>query len=385
MLVLAGMLGVFLAVDLLLFYVFWELMLVPMYFLIGLWGHEDRVQAAVKFFLFTQLSGLLMLLAILALYLAHGRATGVYTFDLPALLGTPLSGPAGALADAGLPRRLRGEAAGGAAAHLAAGRAHPGAHGRQRGPGGADAEDRGVRADPLRHAAVPRGGGPLHPGDSVLAVAGILYGAFLAFAQTRPQAPGRLHQRQPPGFVLLGIFAGSLPAYQGAVLGMICHGLSTGALFVLAGSLQERLHTRDLERMGGFWATAPSLGGMMLLFALASLGLPGLGNFVAEFLVLLGAWRAYPGATVAAAAGLVGATVYALALLQRTVYGPLPRGTPAAGAEDGGLRVVDLVPRELAVTAAMGAALVWLGLFPQPVLDAATWVRAVLPMPGGAP
>ena len=224
---------------------------------------------------------------------------------------------------------------------------------------------------------------PLFPGAAArwtpfflaLAVAGILYGAFQSFGQRDLKRLIAYTSVSHLGFVLLGIFAGGRMAYQGAVLEMLCHGLSTGALFVLAGSLQERLHTRDLGRMGGFWSSAPSLGGSLLLFALASLGLPGLGNFVAELLVLLGAWQASPGLTAAAAAGLVGAAVYALALLQRTVLGPLPR--------DGG--VADLAPRELGLAAVMGAALLWLGLFPQPVLEASTWLGGALPLLGGVP
>ncbi len=374
MLVLVGVLGVFWAMDLLLFYVFWEVMLIPMFFLIYLWGHENRTYAAVKFFLFTQLSGLLMLLAILALYITHGRATGTFTFDLSELLGTPLPLPAATLMMLGFFAAF--------AVKLPVVPLHtwlPDAHTQAPTAGSVVLAGLMLKTGayglirfviPLFPEAVARA----TPAILVLAVVGILYGAFQSFGQRDLKRLIAYTSVSHLGFVLLGLFAGNLLAYQGAVLEMICHGLSTGALFVLAGSIQERLHTRDLERMGGFWETAPSMGGMMLLFALASLGLPGLGNFVAEILVLLGSWRVNPGVTIAAAAGLVGATIYALALLQRTVYGPRPREA----------QVADLAPRELGMMAAMGAALLWLGLFPQAVLDASTWLRA-LPFLGGAP
>ena len=143
---------------------------------------------------------------------------------------------------------------------------------------------------------------------------------------------------------------------------MICHGLSTGALFILVGQLQERLHTRDLEQMGGFWAAAPRMGALAMFFAMASLGLPGLGNFVGEFLVLAGSFRVSVAITMAATVGLVGATIYALWIIQRVFHGPLAGDGPAPA---------DLLPREAIILVSMVVALVWLGLYPQPVLDAA--------------
>jgi NADH-quinone oxidoreductase subunit M len=145
---------------------------------------------------------------------------------------------------------------------------------------------------------------------------------------------------------------------------MICHGLSTGALFVLAGGIQERLHTREMARLGGIHAVAPRMSTMALCFALGSLGLPGLGNFVAELLVLLGAYEASPGATIAAAIGLVPATVYSLWILQRVFHGPLGPAVPATGFRD-------LSPRELTTQVALLVPLIWLGFYPQPVIDQA--------------
>jgi NADH-quinone oxidoreductase subunit M len=163
------------------------------------------------------------------------------------------------------------------------------------------------------------------------------------------------------GFALLGVFAWNRLALQGVVLQMICHALSTGALFILVGGLQERMHTRELGRMGGLWETAPRMGAMAMFFAMASLGLPGLGNFVAEFLTLLGTWRVAPGVTVVAALGLVVAAIYSLWLVQKAFHGE----------RDPGTRIPDLSVREVAVLGAMVVGLVWLGLYPQTVVETA--------------
>jgi len=161
------------------------------------------------------------------------------------------------------------------------------------------------------------------------------------------------------GFVLLGIFAWNSLALQGALMTMICHGISTGALFILAGALQDRLHTRDMDHMGGIWSTAPRLSGAALFFSLASLGLPGLGDFVGEFLVLLGTYRQSIALAVLAAIGVLFATFYALRLVQRAFQGPNTHNW----------HIPDLAPREGLVMALMIVALLWLGLYPRPVLD----------------
>ncbi|HMA54616.1 MAG TPA: proton-conducting transporter membrane subunit, partial [Acidobacteriota bacterium] len=161
------------------------------------------------------------------------------------------------------------------------------------------------------------------------------------------------------GFVLLGIFSLDGTALQGVVLQIVCHGISTGALFILAGAIQERLRTRELRAMGGLWGAAPRMGAATLIFALASLGLPGLGNFAAEFLILVGTFRSAPVFAVLAALGLVASTIYALGLFQRIFFGPRSAEAPFR----------DLSPRETGVLAALALAIVWLGLYPQPVLD----------------
>jgi NADH-quinone oxidoreductase subunit M len=193
----------------------------------------------------------------------------------------------------------------------------------------------------------------------VLAVVGILYGAVLAFAQTDLKRMVAYTSVSHMGFVLLGVYAWNQLALQGAVLQMVCHAVSTGALFILAGMLLERLHSRDIGHMGGFWQKAPRMGAMATVFAMASLGLPGLGNFVAEFLILFGSFQANPILTVLATVGVVFATVYSLWMIQKIFHGPV----------DEGARVADLTRREVTVMALLVAVIVWLGVHPQPVLD----------------
>ena len=382
MLVLAGIVGVFLAVDLFLFYFFWELMLVPMYFLIDIWGHEKRHYAAVKFFLFTQLSGLLMLLAILALYFVHGRATGVYTFDYADLLDTPMSAGAATwlmlgffiafavklpvvpfhtwLADAHTEAPTAGSVI------LAGLLLKTGAYGMIR------------FVVPL----FPQAAHQWADVFMVLAVVGILYGAVMALAQTDLKRLVAYTSVSHMGFVLLGIFAWNTLALQGAVMQIVCHALSTGGLFILVGAMQDCLHTRDMDRMGGLWSVVPRMGGVAMFLAMASLGLPGLGNFVGEFLSLLGAYQVSPVLAIVATVGLVPATVYSLWIIYRTFHGrPREPWRPA-----------DLSLGEMAVFAVLIAALVVLGLYPEPVLHVAgvalvaiQQVAGPLAAGGGAP
>ena len=385
MAVLAGIVGVFLSADLFLFYFFWELMLVPMYFLIDIWGHERRHHAAVKFFLFTQLSGLLMLVAILALYFAHGQATREYTFDMATLLATGLSPRAATLILCGflaaflvkLPAvglhtwlpDAHTEAPTAGSVVLAGLMLKTGAYGLLR-VAMPLLPATGLNADRIAAAMM------------ALGAAGIVYGAVQAFAQSDLKRLVAYTSVSHLGFVLLGAFARNELAWQGAVMQMICHGLSTGALFIIAGMLQDRLGTRDMAKMGGLWKTCPRMGAAATFFAMASLGLPGLGNFVGEFLVLLGAFKASPAIACVAAAGLVFATVYSLMILYRVFYGetgtgsvfavqktvpvPVSPGT-AHGAEP--VPVSDLRWGEVAVMLILVAALLWLGLCPQVVID----------------
>jgi len=361
MVVLAGIIGVFLSLDLILFYFFWEVMLVPTYFLIGIWGHENRIYSAIKFFIFTQAGGLLMLFSILGFYFIHGAHSGIYSFDYFHLMGTPMEPRVAMLLMLGffaafavklpvvplhtwLPDAHTDAPTAGSVI-LAGLLLKTGAYGMLR------------FVLPLFPTAVE----DLAPIGMALAEIGILYGAILAFAQTDLKRLVAYTSVSHMGFVLLGILDRNELALQGAVIQMVCHGLSTGALFVLAGGLQERLHTRDMNRMGGLWSTMPRMGGMALAFALASLGLPGLGNFVGEILVLVGTFQVSAAMTIPAVEGLVLAAVYSLAMMQRVFFGENTRGW----------KLPDLSMRETVVLGTMMAGLVLLGLYPQPVLNMA--------------
>jgi NADH-quinone oxidoreductase subunit M len=359
--VLAGVLGVFLAMDLFLFFVFWEVMLVPMYFLISVWGHEHRVYAAVKFFLFTQAGSLLMLIAILGLTFIHTQQTGVVTFDYQQLLGTTMDQTVALWLMLGFFAAF--------AVKLPAVPFHawlPDAH--TEAPTGGSVILAGLLLKTGAYGLI-RFAVPLFPDAAqafapiamTLGMVGILYGAVLAFAQTDLKRLVAYSSISHLGFVLLGVFSWNAIALEGAVMQMLAHGITTGALFILAGALQERLGTRDMRRMGGLWATVPRFGAITLVFSIASLGLPGSGNFLGEFLVLLGSYRANVLVTVLAALGLVAAVIYSLAIMQRIFHGPAGESWTAP----------DLSTRDLVTLGAMIAVQVWLGLYPQPVLDTA--------------
>lgn len=356
--ILSAVIGVFLAVDLFLFYFFWELVLVPLYFLIAIWGHENRLYAAIKFFLFTQGSSLLMLLAILGLYFVHGRATGTYTFNYFELLGTPM--------DTRTAWWLMLGFAAAFAVKLPVVPLHtwlPDAHTEAPTAGSVDLAGLVLKLGAFGFLRFVL---PLFPGVShqiataamALGAAGILYGALVALSQTDLKRLVAYTSISHMGFVLLGIFAWNQTALQGVVILMLAHGLSTGALFVLVGDLQERILTRDIRRMGGLWITMPRMGGTATLFALASLGLPGLGNFVGEFLVLLGTYQVSLPLAVVATLGFIVSTVYSLWMIQVAFQGPNKEGW----------KLLDMTPRELAIMAAMAAILIWLGIYPQPFL-----------------
>ena len=358
---LAGILGVFLALDLFLFYFFWELMLVPMYLLIRIWGHEDRVRAAWKFFLFTQAGGLLMLLSILALYFAQGARSGLYSFDYALLLGAGLSPASSRWIMLGFVIAF--------AVKIPAVPLHtwlPDAH--TEAPTAGSVLLAGLLLKTGAYGLLrfvlplfPGSAAALAPAAMAIAVTGIIYGAVLAFGQTDLKRLVAYTSVSHMGFVLLGIFAGTATALSGAVMQMLAHGVSTGALFLIVGMVQERIHSRELGRMGGLWSFAPRLSAAGLVFCLASLGLPGSGNFVAEFLVLLGAWPVSMPLTAFAATGLIFSAIYSLWIVQQVFHG-LPQQ---------GEQVADLSSRESGIIAAMIVLILWLGISPGPVLRTA--------------
>lgn len=361
MFILSGILGVFLATDLFLFYFFWEVMLIPMYFLINIWGHENRVYASFKFFLFTQAGGLLMFLAILGLYIIHGANTGQYTFEYRELIGTVLTPSMEFLLMAGflaaflvkLPAvplhnwlpDAHTEAPVAGSLILAALMLKTGAYGLIR------------FAIPL----FPHASASFAPAGMLLGVIGILYGAKLAFAQTDLKRLVAYTSVSHMGFIILGVYAFNEIAYQGVVMQMIAHGISTGALFILVGQIYERLHTHDLNKMGGLWNEMPAMGAMGLIFSMASLGLPGLGNFVAEFLTLTGTFSVSVLFAALASVGLVAATVYSLRIMQKVFY--------EKRRSEHQLR--DLSLRESVILALLVIAIVFTGLKPQPVIERA--------------
>ncbi|HTF20053.1 MAG TPA: NADH-quinone oxidoreductase subunit M [Chryseolinea sp.] len=359
--VLAGICGVFLTMDLFLLYFFWEVMIIPMYFLIGIWGHENRRYAAYKFFIYTQASGLLMLLSILALYFVHGSATGQYTYDYRLLLGTNMDPDTSRWIMLGFMVAF--------AVKLPVVPLHtwlPDAHSQAPTAGSLILAGLLLKTGAygiLRFVIplFPAASHELAPWMMALGVLGILYGAILAFAQTDLKRLVAYTSVSHMGFVMLGAFSFNELALQGVVMQMITHGISTGALFLIAGILSDRIHTRDIERMGGFWNSMPRLGGISLVFVMASLGLPGLGNFVAEFLTLIGAWQAHRLLTVLGAIGVVGATIYSLRIMQRVFYGAQPLHQS--------YQLPDLSLREKLIMIPMVVLIIVLGIMPQYALD----------------
>lgn len=361
---LGGVVGVFLALDLFLFFFFWEVMLVPMYFLIALWGHNSpdgkgRIHAANKFFIFTQASGLLLLMAIIGLVLMAYRQNGILSFDYDVLRHTTMKPAVEFVLMLGFFIAF--------AVKMPVLPVHswlPDAHAQAPTAGSVDLA--GVLLKTAAYGLLrfvlpifPNASQEFAPVAMWLGVAGIFYGAVLACAQNDIKRLVAYTSISHMGFVLVGIYSGTLLSLQGVVIQMLAHGLSAGALFILCGELYERLHTRDLRLMGGLWSRIAWLPAFSLFFAAASLGLPGTGNFVGEFMILLGSFAAAPVVVAAATAALILAAVYSLLMVQRAFFGPAQSDTVLEG----------LTAREIGVVLSLAGLLLWLGVYPQPVLD----------------
>lgn len=364
----AGLTGVFVALDFVLFYVFWEAMLIPMFLLIGIWGGPRRIYASVKFFLYTLAGSLLMLAAAIAVYWHHGARTGVYTFDLvqlaqlsypPALqfwafLGffaafavkVPLVPVHTWLPDAHVEAPTAGSVV------LAGVLLKMGTYGLMR----------------FSLPLFPDASRQLAPLVLGLAVAGIIYGAVLALAQDDLKKLIAYSSISHLGFVVAGIFSFDPRGEAGAVLQMVGHGLITGALFLCVGMIYERTHQRSIPKLGGLAHRLPVYATVLAFFALASLGLPGLAGFVGEFLILIGVFAASPAFAVGTAIGIVLGAAYLLWMLQRVIFGTLPE-------QYAGLS--DLSALELLALAPLVALTVWIGVAPRPFLAV---IESAVPM-----
>jgi len=356
-----GMLGAFVALDLFLFYVFWEVMLVPMYFLIGVWGGTRRIYAAVKFVLYTMAGSLLMLVAIIYLATRHAQLTQVQTFDLLQLynlhlpfheqswlflafalsfaIKVPLFPFHTWLPDAHVEAPTAGSVI------LAAILLKLGTYGFVR------------FAIPL----FPDAALAAAPIIIMLAVVGIIYGALVAMMQADIKKLVAYSSVSHLGLVMLGLFVFNLQGIQGGLYQMLNHGLSTGALFLLVGMIYDRRHTRMIEDFGGLWKQLPIFSAVLLVVTFSSIGLPGLNGFVGEFLILLGAFNASPPWAAAAATGVILGAIYMLWMFRRVIFGPLTNPENQ--------KLQDLNGREILILAPVLALIVFMGVYPQPFLS----------------
>lgn len=355
----SSILGVFLALDLFLFYLFWEVMLIPMFFLIGIWGHGRNLYSAIKFFVFTLSGSLLMLLAIIGIYLIHGGQTGVYSFGLSALVGTKLDPVVGLwlyaafLLSFGIKFPLvpfhtwlpdaHTDASTAGSIDLAGLLLKTGAYGLIR----------------FGYPLFPEAARTLTPLLVTLAVAGILYTAWIAFAQKDMKRLVAYSSVGHMGFVALGIAAWTPLALSGSILQMVSHGVTTSALFAMVGMLASRTGTREISAYGGLWGKVPVLSSFLMLFAMASAGLPGLNNFVGELLILIGSYQVQQTATLLAFLGLILSLVYTVRLLQEVLF-----------QEERQVRTMtDSTSREILILTILAAGVLFIGLHPGPLLD----------------
>jgi NADH-quinone oxidoreductase subunit M len=355
-----GMTGVFLAQDLFLFYIFWEFTLVPMYFLIGIWGGPRRIYAAIKFFLYTMAGSILMLLAILWLGIYQG------TFSVPELI-----------AKGGIPANIQLwlflAFAAAFAIKVPMWPLHswlPDAH--VEAPTAGSVILAGVLLKMGTYGFLrfnlplfPQAAIKAAPWMALLAVIGILYGAAVSYAQQDVKKLVAYSSVSHLGFVMLGLFALNAQGIEGGILQMINHGLSTGALFLIVGMIYERRHTRDMDAFGGLWKVMPVYGALTLIVALSSMGLPGLNGFVGEFAILLGAFGSKaigsPWYAGLAALGVIMAAIYILYMFQKMFLGPLDK--------DENKKLKDLNWREVVTLVPILVFIFWIGLYPKPFFD----------------
>ena len=363
LLLTVGMVGVFIARDLFLFYVMFEIMLVPMYFIIGIWGGERRIYASLKFFIYTMLGSLLMLVAIIVLGIAAGQG-GTPNFDYDAALAlTGFSSKAALL--------LFGAFFIAFAVKVPMFPFHtwlPDAH--VEAPTAGSVILAGIMLKVGTYGFL-RFALPLFPSVAMtpwvrngiigLAVVGIIYGALVAMVQPDFKKLVAYSSVSHLGFVMLGIFALTAQSVQGALMVMINHGISTGALFLLIGMIYERRHTRMIDAYGGIARVVPLFAALLTFVSLSSIGLPGTNGFIGEFLVLIGSFRTYPIMSTVAATGVIFAAAYLLWALQRILFNPLDK------AEN--LHIPDLNWREIGLMTPLLIVIVWLGVYPKPVLE----------------
>jgi len=357
-----GMVGVFASLDLFLFYVFWEVMLIPMYLLIGVWGNpKRRIYAAVKFFIYTMVGSVLMLVAILVLYFHNGAASGTYTFDLLQLyrLQVPMNVQFWLFLAFGLAFAIKvpmfpfhtwlpdahTEAPTVGSVLLAAVLLKMGTYGFLR------------FSIPL----FPHASYQLVPLVSILAIIGIIYGALVCLVQKDLKRLIAFSSVSHLGFVMLGLFALNVQGIEGGILQMINHGFSTGALFLLVGMIYERRHTRMIEDFGGLWKQMPVFAAFFMVVTLSSIGLPGLNGFVGEFLILVGTFKAKGVYAVVAATGVILAAAYMLWMYQRVMFGELTKPENKV--------LKDLSGREILVLSCVTVFIFWIGVYPQTFLS----------------
>jgi NADH-quinone oxidoreductase subunit M len=361
LLLTTGMIGVFVSLDLFLFYVFWEVMLIPMYFLIGVWGGPRRIYAAIKFVLFTMFGSLLMLVALLYLYFQYQGYSGEYTFDLVKMMQMPI---------AAQPQMWLFAAFGLAfAIKVPLWPFHtwlPDAH--VQAPTVGSVLLAGVLLKMGTYGFL-RICIPLFPDATiaflpyicVLAIIAIIYGALVSMVQRDIKSLVAFSSVSHMGFVMLGMFSLNMQGMEGAVIQMVNHGVSTGALFLMVGMIYERRHTRLIEEFGGLAKVMPVFATFFMIVTLSSIGLPFTNGFVGEFLILLGAFKCNIWYGVLGATGVILAACYMLWMYQRVVFGTITRPENE--------KLVDLDGRERLVLIPLVALIFWIGIYPKPFLD----------------